>query len=101
MYVSVTSANGQQTVLDFATVLFSTYVTHFVNERQADTDIFTYIFAVKKNAQTNSGQRKYISTCGESAQAAWGLYVAYYTNNHHGWCLQHSDCLYCLLLVQL
>jgi hypothetical protein len=48
MYVNVTSANDHQTVLDFATVLFNTYVTHFVNERQADTDVFTYIFAVEK-----------------------------------------------------
>jgi hypothetical protein len=59
MYVNGTSANEHQTVLDFATVLFNTYVTYFVNERQADTDVFTYVFAVEKNAQTNSGQRKY------------------------------------------
>jgi hypothetical protein len=59
MYVNVTSANEHQTVLDFATVLFNTYVTHFVNEQQADTDTFAYIFEVEKNAQTNSGQRKY------------------------------------------
>jgi hypothetical protein len=48
MYVNGTSANEHQTVLDFATVLFNTYVTYFVNERQADTDVFTYVFAVEK-----------------------------------------------------
>jgi hypothetical protein len=45
-------------LLDFATVLFNTYVTYLANDRQADTDVFTYVFAVEKNAQTK-GQRKY------------------------------------------
>jgi hypothetical protein len=62
MYVNVMSASEHQTVLDFATAVFATFVTHFVNEQQADTDVFTCKFAVEKNAQTNSGQRKYTSS---------------------------------------
>jgi hypothetical protein len=51
MYVNVVNASEHQTVLDFATAMFLTFVIQFVNEQQADTDVFTCKFVVEKNAQ--------------------------------------------------
>jgi hypothetical protein len=60
MCVKVTSDHQHQTVLDFATVVFTSCLTVLVSAQQADTDVFICKIAVEKSAQTNLLQRKYI-----------------------------------------
>jgi hypothetical protein len=40
MYVNVTNSNEHQTVLDFATVVFTTCLTCLIIAEQANTDVF-------------------------------------------------------------